>query len=104
MDNITEIIVTGAGSAVGVGSILGYFIKRLIADIDAIKVILNGELGTPGLVTQVELNTAQDETREEAFKELKKEFKVHISSNPHKAISEALNKFRKEMEMNYKKK
>ena len=104
MDNITEIIVTGAGSAGIVGSILGFFIKRLIADIDAIKETLTGKLGSPGLVTQVELNTQHDEIREDAFNELKQKFEKHIAGNPHKAISEALEKFRKEMEINYRKK
>lgn len=104
MDNITEIIVTGAGSAGIVGSILGFFMRRLIGDIDEIKKILYGKLGQPGLLTLVATNKENDESREEMFIELKAKFENHIAGNPHKAISEALNKFRKEMEMNYKKK
>ena len=104
MDNITEIIITGAGSAGAVGSILGYFIKRIIADIDAIEEVLNGKLGNPGLVTQVQLNTANDEAREEKVVKLETKIDEHIKSNPHKEISSAISKLRKEIEINYRKK
>lgn len=104
MDNITEIIITGAGSAGVVGSILGYFIKRVIADIDAIEEVLNGKLGKPGLVTQVELNTANDKNTEESVEKLEEKFDKYVKDNPQKEIDHAINKLRHEIELKYRKK
>ena len=107
MDNITEIIGISAGSAGIVGSILGFFMRRLIGDIDDIKATLNGDprdAEKRGLVSIVHANTVNDENRENAFKELKVKFEKYINGNPQKEIDKAINEFRKEIESNYKKK
>ncbi len=107
MDNITEIIVTGAGSAATVGSVIGYFLKRVIKDIDNIKATLNGIPGdaqSQGLVALVQENKNNDENREKAFTELKTKFEKYVNGNPQKEIDKAINEFRKEIESNYRKK
>lgn len=107
MDNITEIIVTGSASAATVGSILGYFLKRVIADIDDIQATLNGDprdAEKKGLVAIVHANTANDENRETAFKELKEKVEQYLLNNPQAKIDKAVNELRHEIELKYRKK
>ncbi len=107
MDNITEIIITGAASAGSVGSILGYFLKRVIADIDDIQATLNGnprDAEKKGLVAIVHANTANDENRETAFKELKEKVEKYLLNNPQAKIDKAINELRHEVELKYRKK
>ena len=107
MDNITELIIAGGGSATLVGGFLGYFIKRLIADIDNIKATLNGIPGdatSQGLIAIVRENANNDENRESAFKELKAKFEKYVNGNSQKEIDKAINEFRKEIEKEYRKK
>ncbi len=107
MENITEIVVTGATSAGAVGSILGYFLKRVISDIDDIQATLNGDprdAEKKGLVALVHANTANDENRETAFKELKEKVENYLLKNPQAKIDKSINEFRKEIELKYRKK
>ncbi len=107
MDNITEIIVTGAASAGTVGSILGYFLKRIISDIDNIKATLNGIPGdakSQGLVALVQENKNNDENREIDFKELKGKVETYLANNPQTKIDKAVNELRHEIELKYRKK
>jgi len=107
MDNITEIIITGAGSAGVVGSILGYFLKRVIADIDDIQATLNGDprdAEKKGLVAIVHANTANDENREIAFNELKTKVEKYLLNNPQAKIDKAISELRHEIELKYRKK
>ncbi len=107
MDNITEIIATGVASAGTVGTVIGYFLRRVISDIDNVKATLNGIPGdakSQGLVALVHENKNNDETREKAFNELKTKFEKYVNGNPQKEIDKAINEFRKEIASNYRKK
>ncbi len=79
MENISELIITGSASAATVGSILGYFLKRVIADIDSIQSVLNGKRGdaeSKGLVALVHLNSSNDETTRKEIKDNNKEIEA----------------------------
>ncbi len=107
MENITELIITGSITAGSVGSILGYFLKRVIADIDDIQATLNGDprdAEKKGLVAIVHANTANDENRETAFNELKGKVEKYLLNNPQAKIDKAVNELRHEIEMKYRKK
>ncbi len=95
-----NIFLTSGVTAGGIGSIIWYFIKRLIARIDKLEAAITGK---DGLETQLVLNIANDE----AFV---KRFEDHLATHTgiREEVSEMQEKFRTdlmaEMDRIYKRK
>lgn len=100
MENLNEILLSSGLTAGGIGSIIWYFIKRLIVRIDKLEDILTStDPKSPGLATQMALNIADD-------KNFVKRFEEHLET--HKGIKEEvkemLEKFEQKMENKFKSK
>jgi len=98
--DLGNIFLSSGLTAGGIGSIIWYFIKRLIARIDKLE---NAITGKGGLETQMALNIANDENFVSRFEE---HLKTHKGIK--EDVAEMLEKFKKdlfeEMDRRYKQK
>lgn len=80
--HLLETIGTGAAGAAAVGGILSFFIKRLIARLDRIDIILTGEgIENPGLVTKVLTGEKDDKTLKDRFDAFEEKFDKHLDTH-----------------------
>ena len=99
-NEIATMLLTSGLASGGVGTVVWYFVKRLIKRIDDIEKILNNpDPKNPGLVTQMALN----EERDQGFRD---KFETHL--NTHKGVKDdvkkTLKEFEAKMDLKYKQK
>ncbi len=100
MENLTEILATGGIATGGVGTVVWWLIKRLIARIDKLEQTITGE---DGLSTKLAVNIANDKAFVARFED---HLKTHTGikeevAEDHAAFKKSLFE---EMDQRYKRK
>ncbi len=96
MDNLFEILATGGVATGGVGTVVWWLIKRLIARIDKLEETITGK---DGLQTELKVNIANDKAFVQRFED---HLKTHVGIE--EVVEKRLDKFEEEMDKRYKRK
>lgn len=91
-----NIFLTSGVTAGGIGSIIWYFIKRLISRIDKLEAAITGK---DGLETQLALNITKDEAFVQRFED---HLKTHTGIKDE--VRKMLDEFKVEMDNRYRRK
>jgi len=94
--SLPEILATGGVATGGIGAIVWWLIKRLIARIDKLENVITG---TGGISEKLAVNIANDE----AFV---KRFEDHLRTHEgiEEVVEKRLDKFESDMDLKYKRK